>query len=327
MTKNVTLITGIAGFIGFSLAKKLLKNNISVVGIDSFNNYYDTKIKYSRIKELKKINKKILIIKDNLKSLKILKSKLNKIKIKNIFHLAAQAGVRHSIKKPKDYVDNNLIAFANILEIARHKKVNHLIFSSSSSVYGNQNHTYLSEAKSNADFPIQFYGATKRSNEIMAYSYSKLYKIPISVCRLFTVYGPWGRPDMALFIFVKNILAGKKIKLFNKGNHQRSFTYIDDVVKGLILVSKNLSIKKNLFEIYNISSGKYIFLKEYVKAIEKELGKKAKISLSKLQKGDVKSSIADISKIKKIGFKPKTKLHDGIKKFVLWYKDYHKINK
>ena len=324
MTKNIIVITGIAGFIGFSLAKKLLDNKVDIVGIDSFNSYYDTKIKYNRIKELKKINKKINIIKDNLQNIKILKKKLSRYKIDKIFHLAAQAGVRHSIKKPKDYVDNNLIAFANILEIARYKKINHLIFSSSSSVYGNNNNKLLSEIKSNADFPIQFYGATKRSNEIMAYSYSALYKIPISICRLFTVYGPWGRPDMALYIFVKNIISGKTINLFNKGNHQRSFTYIDDVINGLILVSNKVP-KKNFFEIYNISSGKQIYLKQYLKAIENELGIKANVNLRKLQVGDVKSSIANISKIKKIGFKSKTSLNVGIKKFVLWYKNYHKI--
>lgn len=324
MKKKVVLITGIAGFIGFSLAKKLLLKKVEVVGIDSFNNYYDTKIKYRRILELKKINKKIIIIKDNLQNYKKLKIKLKKYKILKLFHLAAQAGVRHSIKNPRDYVDNNLIAFSNILELARYQKTKHLVFASSSSVYGNKNNTFLSEEKSNADFPIQFYGATKRANEIMAYSYSHLYKIPVSICRLFTVYGPWGRPDMALYIFVKNIISGKKINLFNRGNHQRSFSYIDDVVNGLILVGNKIP-KKKLFETYNISSGKYIYLKQYLKAIEKELGLKAQITLSKLQDGDVKSSIADISKIKKIGFKSKTPLNVGIKKFVLWYKNYHKI--
>ncbi len=323
MKKKFVLITGIAGFIGFSLARKLIINKVPIIGIDSFNTYYDTKIKYKRISELKKINKDLIILKDNLQNYKKLKNKLDSYKITKLYHLAAQAGVRHSIKKPKDYVDNNLIAFSNILELSRNKRIKHLILSSSSSVYGNKNNSPLSE-KSNADFPIQFYGATKRSNEIMAYSYSYLYKIPTSVCRLFTVYGPWGRPDMALYIFVKNIISGKKIDLFNKGNHQRSFTYIDDVVDGLILVG-NKAPKKKKFEIYNIGSGKQIYLKKYLMAIEKELGKKARINLTKLQKGDVKSSIANISKIKKIGFKSETSLDFGIKQFVLWYKNYHKI--
>ena len=326
MKKQYILITGIAGFIGFSLARKLLKLNFNVIGIDSFNDYYDTKIKYDRINILKKLNNKPFIIKNDLQNFKIIKKKLISFNIVKIFHLAAQAGVRHSIKKPEDYVTNNLIAFSNVLEIARFTRVKHLIFASSSSVYGENNKAPFSEYKSDANHPIQFYGATKRANEIMAYSYSHLYKIPISITRLFTVYGPWGRPDMALYLFVKNILLNLKIQLFNDGNHYRSFTYIDDVVNALILVSKKPSIKKVPYEIFNVSSGDYVPLKKYVKLIENELGKKAKITFKKIQQGDVVNSLASINKLKKLGFKPKTHIKKGIKEFVNWYKSYNKKN-
>jgi UDP-glucuronate 4-epimerase len=320
------LITGVAGFVGYSLAKQLCtkKTKYKITGVDSFNNYYDKQLKLDRIKDLKSINKKIKIIKDDLQSLTQLKQKIKRNRFDYIYHLAAQAGVRHSLKYPKDYVKNNLIAFYTILELSKDIKVKNLIFSSTSGVYGEDNKIPYSEENSKTDKPIQFYAATKKSNEIMAHSYSRIYNVPITVVRLFTVYGPWGRPDMALFIFVKKILENKTIELFNYGNHSRSFSYIDDVVSGLMIFLKNSPSKKIPFDIYNIGGDKKIKLKKYLSIIEENLKKKAKIKYLSLQTGDVKNSVADISKIKKIGYKPLVPVDVGIKKFIDWYKSYYK---
>jgi UDP-glucuronate 4-epimerase len=322
------LITGVAGFVGFSLAKQLFKKKkYRIIGIDSFNDYYDKQLKLDRIKELKKINNKIIIIKDDLQSLSCIKEKLRNLKFNYVYHLAAQAGVRHSLKNPQDYINNNLIAFFTILELCKDIKVKNLIFSSTSGVYGEENKIPYSEENSNTNKPIQFYAATKKSNEIMAYSYSRIYNLPITVVRLFTVYGPWGRPDMALFIFVKRILENKTVELFNYGNHERSFSYIDDVINGLILFLKNTPKNKIRFNIYNIGGNNKIKLKKYLSIIEKNLKIKVKIKFSPLQIGDVKSSVANITKIKKIGFKPKVPIEIGVKKFIDWYKSYYQKKK
>ncbi len=322
--KQFVLITGVAGFIGYSLAKNLLDNKTNIIGIDSINNYYDIKIKKKRLQILKKY-KSFVFIKNDLQNLNKITFNLENYKIKKIFHAAAQAGVRHSIKKPEDYVKNNLIGFFNILEISRKYKVKHLIFCSTSGVYGLVKKKSLDETMQISK-PIQFYAATKSSNEIMAYSYSHLYKIPVSIVRLFTVYGPWGRPDMALFIFTKQILNNKKINLFNYGNHYRSFSYIDDIVRGLKAISNHPPKSKIPYNNYNLGSGENIKLTEMIKILEKLLNKKAKIKYKKLQVGDIKSSIANISKLKKkFNFKPKVSFEEGIKKFVDWYKNFYKI--
>ena len=323
--KEFILITGVAGFIGYSLAKNLLDNKKNIIGIDSINNYYDVKLKKKRLDLLKKY-KKFKFFKNDLQSVDQTFDILKKFKIIKIFHTAAQAGVRHSINKPEDYVKNNLIGFFSILEISRKFKIKHLILCSTSGVYGLVKNKLLNE-KMQISKPIQFYAATKSSNEIMAYSYANLYKVPITVVRLFTVYGPWGRPDMALFIFTKQILNNKKINLFNFGNHYRSFSYIDDVVSGLKSISKSIPKSKIPYETYNLGSGEKIKLTKMINILENILKKKAKVEYKKLQVGDIQSSIANISKLKKnLKFRPKISFEEGIKRFVDWYKNFYKIN-
>ena len=269
-------------------------------------------------------------------NLNSLKSLFKKHKITKIIHLAAQAGVRHSLKKPEDYVDNNIIATFNLLELSKKYKIKHLVFASTSSVYGNQIKMPFMESTS-ASHPIQFYAATKRSCELMCHSYSHLYKIPITVLRFFTVYGPWGRPDMALFDFTKKILENKKINVFNFGNHLRDFTYVEDVADGvskiikkpqkvkLNLINNNPSISDAPFKIYNIGGGKPVKLMNYIREIEINLSRKAKINFMSLQKGDIKSTYCSTKKLKKeINYIPKTSIKVGIKNFIDWFKEYHK---
>lgn len=319
------LVTGCAGFIGFHLTIELLnKKKHKVIGIDNLNNYYDVKLKKDRLKILKKYQQftfKKLDLKDKDKLLKLCKY----YKIKYIINLAAQAGVRHSIGNPKVYFNSNILGFYNILEICREIKVSHLIFASTSSVYGNNNKFPLKENMS-TDKPLSFYAASKKTNEVMAYSFSNIYGIPITGLRFFTVFGPFGRPDMSLFLFVKAIINKNKIKLFNNGNHIRDFTYVDKVVSAILqLIPK--SPKKNIpYEIYNISSGKPIHLKSFLKIIIKNLGLPINISNQKLQKGDVVKTHGDINKLKKV---IKINLSDNIdeyvNKFIKWYKKYYKI--
>ena len=321
------LITGAAGFIGFHVIEDLLKlNNIKVLGIDNINNYYDQKLKLNRIKHLKKINKnkKFKFIKINISD----KNQLNKIKkykIDIIIHLAAQAGVRHSIKKPEDYVKNNLIGFFNILNFSKSIQIKHLLFASTSSVYGNENRKCNEKFSCNS--PIQFYAATKKSNEVMAHSYSAIYKLPCTALRFFTVYGPWGRPDMALFKFVKNIKRKKEIEVFNYGNHKRDFTYVKDISRSIIKLISKSPKNKIPFEILNIGNSKPIKLESFIKEIEKKLKIKAKIKYLPLQRGDIPNTNSDSNKLyNKIKFKPKTNYKSGIKKFIDWYQNYYEKN-
>lgn len=338
MSKKVDLVTGVAGFIGFNLALKLLKKKKLIVGIDNLNKYYDVKLKKNRLNVLKNFpNFKFLKV--DLSEYKSLNKFLNGIKINKIYHLAAQAGVRYSLKAPREYIKSNMLGFFNILELSKQKKIKHLIYASSSSVYG-ANKNFPFAEKDNCTHPIQLYAATKLSNEVMAHSYSALYNLPTSGVRFFTVYGPWGRPDQALFIFTKNILENRKINLFNYGNHTRDFTYIDDIVDGLCKIgnktpkkNKNWSAKKPdpsfsiyPYEIYNIASNRRIELIKYVNLIEKYLKKKAKKNKLPLQKGDVKDVYSDISKIKsKLNYNPKTPVEVGVRKFIDWYRTYYKI--
>ena len=333
------LITGVAGFIGYHTTYKLLSNkNNKVIGVDSMNSYYDKSLKYARLKDLKKKYPKNFYFKKlNLCNKKKVFNLFKKYKFDKVINLAAQAGVRYSLKKPEKYFRNNLLSFFNILESCKKFKIKHLLSASSSSVYG-ANKKIPFNIKDAADHPIQFYAATKRSNEIMGHSYSYLYKLPITFIRFFTVYGPWQRPDMALFLFVKNILKNKPINVYNFGKHSRDFTYIDDIVRGIVkTLNKNPKRNKKWnpkkpdpsssiapFKIINLGSSKKISLMEYIKTIEKILKKKAVIKFSKLQKGDAKDTLADtIESQKYLNFKPKTKLYYGIKKFIDWYKNYY----
>ena len=335
------LITGSAGFIGYHTAKKFINSKTyKVFGIDSLNSYYDKNLKINRISSLYKLNKnKNFFFKQlNLCKYKDLEKFFKRNKIDIVVNLAAQAGVRYSLINPKSYFKNNLEGFFNLLELSNKYKIKHLISASTSSVYGASNSLPF-KTTSAADHPIQFYAATKRSNEIMAHSYSAIHKLPITILRFFTVYGPWGRPDMSLFLFVKNILIGKYINVFNQGKHSRDFTYVDDIVDGIFKVVKKIPRKKNRwsyknpdlsssdcpFKILNLGNQKKVSLMKFINAIEKNLGIKAKIKFLNLQKGDVKETLADISDTKKyINYKPKTSLNVGVKKFINWYRGYYK---
>ena len=330
------LVTGAAGFIGFNLASNLLKKKYNVIGIDSFDSYYDVNLKKRRILKLKSYN--------NFKFYKIditNKKKIDKLfssnNIKYVINLAAQAGVRYSLLNPDSYIKNNIVGFHNILINSVKKKVRHFLYASTSSVYG-MNKKIPFQEKDPVDHPIQLYAATKRSNELFAHAYSHLYNLPTTGLRFFTVYGPWGRPDMALFKFTKNIIAGKSIDVFNNGNHVRDFTYIDDIVHSIELLiskapkkNKKNKLAANLstapFQIFNIGNSKPVNLMQYIKEIELQTNKKAKIKFKKLQKGDVKSTYANSNNLyQKINFKPKVNIKEGIYNFVKWYKDFYKIN-
>jgi UDP-glucuronate 4-epimerase len=316
------LITGVAGFIGYSLSKNLCSKNIKIVGIDNLNNYYDVKIKKKRLKILKKYSNFTFHRADiiNIRSLKFL---FTKYKFNYVVHLAAQAGVRYSLKKPRKYFDSNLEGFFNILDLSAKFNVKHFLYASTSSVYGNSKKFPLTE-NDNTDHPESFYAATKKCNEVMAYSYSKTNNLPTTGMRFFTVYGPYGRPDMALFKFVSNILKNKKIELYNYGNHSRDFTYIDDVVNAIVKLIP--SVPKNNYQIINIARGFNHRLYKFLKIIEKNLFTKAKIKYINFQKGDVISTLASIKKLKKkIKYKPSVNLKTGIKYFIDWYFDYYKI--
>jgi len=317
------LITGCAGFIGFHLSQLFLsQKNINVFGIDNLNHYYDVSLKKDRLKILKD-NKKFIFKKIDL----IEEQKLDRVFKKNKFdiviNLAAQAGVRNSIINPKDYLESNLIGFFNIINLSRIHKIKHFIFASTSSVYGDSTNFPLKE-NDDTDKPLSFYAATKKSNEVIAYSYSKIYELPTTGLRFFTVYGPYGRPDMSLFKFVKSIKNNKNIELFNFGKHLRDFTYVDDVTKSILKILKKKSKNNIPHQILNIGSNNPIKLKFFLKTIEKYLNKKAKIKYFPLQKGDVYKTHANIRKLQKISnFTPKTSVESGVKNFVDWFESYY----
>ena len=326
------LVTGSAGFIGFHVTQRLLKLNFKVIGIDSINNYYDKNLKIQRLKILKN-KKNFIFYKLNLKNRILLEKIIKRYNPEKVIHLAAQPGVRYSIINPYAYIDSNIIGFLNILHLSKNYGVKHFVYASSSSVYGGNKKIPFSE-KDSADHPLQLYAATKRANELMAYSYSSLYKIPTTGIRFFTVYGPWGRPDMALFLFTKNILKKKPINLFNHGKHIRDFTYIDDAVDGVIKIINKIpkivkeKIHKENFvphRIVNIGSSKKIKLINYIKAIELALKMKAIKNLLPKQKGDMHTTFSDTSLINKlVNYKSKTKINDGVKKFTKWFIKYYK---
>ena len=329
-------ITGSSGFIGFHLSKRLLDSGHSVHGFDSMNNYYDVKLKKARYKILKKYNK-FSFTKNNLENQKVLSNTILKFKPKIIIHLAAQAGVRYSIKKPRVYLDSNITGTYNIIELAKKVNVKHLLIASSSSVYGANKKLPFKEIDK-TETQLSIYAATKKSTESIAHSYSNVWKVPITMLRFFTVYGPWGRPDMALFKFTKGIIDNKKIDIYNKGKMYRDFTYIDDIVDGIkALINKAPNLKqlnkiKNdslssvaPFRVLNIGNTRKVYLLDFIDALEKELGKKAIRNYMPMQKGDVKMTLSDTTLLKKLtGYNPKTNFRLGIKNFLKWYLSYYK---
>ncbi len=333
--KNKILITGSAGFIGFSLARSFLESGYEIIGIDNINNYYSVKLKKDRLSILKKF-KKFKFYKIDIRNKKKLLSFFKKKKIDIIYHLAAQAGVRHSLNHPEDYASNNLIGFFNVIECSRLINVKHFVFASTSSVYGLNKKLPFSEIDP-VNHPSQFYAATKRSNELMAHSYSCIYGLKCTGVRFFTVYGPWGRPDMALFKFVKSALEKKPIDIFNYGKHVRDFSYIDDVVECLKKI-KNKYPKKNKyinslnpskstasFQILNIGNQKKVKLMDYIKQIEKNLNLKIIKNFLDLQQGDIPKSYSKMVNTKElINYKFKTDYQKGVSKFISWFTEYFK---
>ena len=331
-------VTGSSGFIGFHLSKKLLEKGYSIHGFDSMNKYYDVKIKKARLKILKKY-KKFSFTKNKLENKKILTDSILRFKPTIIIHLAAQAGVRYSIENPKAYMDSNITGTYNIIELAKKINIKHLLIASSSSVYGANKKLPFTEIDK-TDTQLSIYAATKKSTESIAHSYSNIWRVPITMLRFFTVYGPWGRPDMALFKFTKGIINKKKIDIYNNGKMYRDFTFIDDIVNGITaLINKapNLNQLGKIrndslspvapFRILNIGNTKKIFLLDFINELEKQLGKKAIRNYMKMQKGDVKITVSNTSLLRKItNYNPKTNYKTGIKKFLEWYLFYYKIN-
>jgi UDP-glucuronate 4-epimerase len=332
------IVTGSAGFIGFSLAKKLLERGENIIGIDNHNHYYDPSIKESRVKILEKFTN-YQHYKIDLSDQQSLENVFKNNKIQKVINLAAQAGVRYSMENPLAYINSNIVGFAHILENCRQYNVEHLVYASTSSVYGANTKMPFSEHDS-ANHPLSVYAASKKSNELMAHTYSYLYQLPTTGLRFFTVYGPWGRPDMALFKFTKNIIEEKPIDVFNHGKHTRDFTYIDDIVDGIVKTLDNTATSnmdwnsnnpdpassKSPWRIYNIGNNKPITLMDYIDALEKNLGKKANINFLPLQLGDVPDTCADINNIKKnFNYQPSISITEGVAKFILWYKEYYKL--
>lgn len=335
------LITGIAGFIGFHLSKKLSEEDFEILGVDSMNDYYDPELKYDRLSELgfdkKEAKMETGVIKSNKHSnLKFLKADLSeKESINKIFkefspdlviHLAAQAGVRYSIEKPEKYIESNVVGFFNILEACRHNNIKDFIYASSSSVYGDSD-KYPVKEEFDTSKPVSLYAASKKFDEVAAYVYSNMFKINTIGLRFFTVYGPWYRPDMALFKFTESILSDKEIDVYNNGDMYRDFTFVGDIVDGILAIVKKVVTQEGSdYKIYNIGRGKPIKLSDYIEELENALGKKAKKNFKPLQPGDVLKTYADTSAIEKdYGYKPSTDIKEGIGEFVKWYKQYYRV--
>jgi UDP-glucuronate 4-epimerase len=345
------LITGAAGFIGFHLVKALLERGNEIIGIDNLNDYYDVNLKYSRLAETGIARESISdnlpvqsikyptyrFIKLDITDLLKLKSLFLTQKFDSVVNLAAQAGVRYSIENPHAYIQANIVGFLNVLECCRHQKVGHLVYASSSSVYGNNVKMPLSTAH-NVDHPVSLYAATKKSNELMAHTYSHLFNLPTTGLRFFTVYGPWGRPDMALFLFTKAILTGKSIQVFNHGEMKRDFTYVDDIVTGVIRVldhppvpsdkpGDDPSVSKTApYKVYNIGNSSPVRLMDFIDAIENKLGIKAIMELLPIQPGDVPMTWADTSDLENtLEYRPNTPIREGVSRFIDWYKNYYQI--
>lgn len=352
-TKEKVLVTGAAGFIGYHLTKKLLKQGYEVVGLDNINDYYDVNLKYDRLAdcgiprqsenwhEMVQSDKhdEYRFIRMNLEDREEILSLFEKEQFDKVVNLAAQAGVRYSIENPYAYIDSNIVGFINILEGCRHQKVKHLVYASSSSVYGNNTKMPLSTSDS-VDHPISLYAATKKSNELMAHTYSHLYGIPTTGLRFFTVYGPWGRPDMALFLFTEAIMKDEPIKVFNNGDMVRDFTYVDDITEGVLKVTEDIpqpvgetdkvqdvSYSNTApYKVYNIGNSSPVQLMDFITAIENSLGKEAKKNFMEMQPGDVPRTEADVTDLEEnLSYKPDTPVQKGIDSFIQWYRDYYSI--
>ena len=333
------LVTGAAGFIGAALSRRLLARGDEVIGIDNLNDYYDVQLKKDRLATIES-DPNFRFLKLDIADRESLAELFASEKPERVVHLAAQAGVRYSIENPHAYVDANLVGFVNILEGCRYTAVKHLVYASSSSVYGANTKMPFS-VHHNVDHPLSMYAATKKANELMAHTYSNLYELPTTGLRFFTVYGPWGRPDMALFLFTKKILAGEPIDVFNNGNHKRDFTFIDDIVEGVMRTLDSIAIPNNNwsgvqpdpgtspapFRLYNIGSHKSVELMQYIEILETCLGKESINNYLPMQPGDVPATYADVDAlIEDVDYSPSTPIEDGIEKFVHWYKDYYKVN-
>jgi UDP-glucuronate 4-epimerase len=333
------LVTGAAGFIGAALSLRLLERGDEVVGIDNLNDYYDINLKLARLERLKGYEK-FKFIKLDISDRQTIEALFIKEQFQRVMHLAGQAGVRYSITNPHAYIDSNIVGFMNILEGCRHNAVEHLAYASSSSVYGANTHMPFS-VHDNVDHPVSLYAASKKANELMAHTYSHLYKLPTTGLRFFTVYGPWGRPDMSPILFARNIIEGKTIDVFNYGNHRRDFTYIDDIVEGVIrVIDKSATANESWtgdspdpgsslapYRVYNIGNNNPVHLLTFIETLENCLNKKAIKNLLPLQPGDVPDTYADVSElVNDFGYKPETKLETGIGHFVEWYKAFYDIH-
>jgi UDP-glucuronate 4-epimerase len=339
MSQDPVLVTGAAGFIGFALARRLLEGGRAVVGIDNVNDYYDPALKEARLAVLRQF-REFSFHRLDLADRKSVETTFRDGNFGPVVHLAAQAGVRYSLKNPHAYLDANLAGFLNVLEGCRHRKTGHLVFASSSSVYGANTHLPFS-VHDNVDHPISLYAATKKANELMAHAYSHLYGLPTTGLRFFTVYGPWGRPDMAMFIFAKAITEGQPIRLFNHGNMRRDFTYVDDVTEAVERVIARVPVKNEAtpgveldpassaapWRIYNIGNNRSVEISRVVELLEQEFGRKAKIELVPMQPGDVPETRADVDDLMRdVGFRPATPIEVGVRNFAAWYREYHRYS-
>jgi UDP-glucuronate 4-epimerase len=332
------LVTGAAGFIGYHTAARLLDQGHEVVGFDNLSPYYDVSLKEARLKRLKGRNN-FRFLQADLADRTIVEATFAEERPQRVIHLAAQAGVRYSLDRPHGYISSNITGFLHVLEGCRHHGVEHLVFASTSAVYG-ANRKLPFDVSDRTDHPVSLYGATKKANELMAHSYAHLFGLPVTGLRFFTVYGPWGRPDMSLFLFTRKILADEPIPVFNYGHHARDFTYIDDVVEGVLRVTgviatpdpnwraetPDTATSSAPYRLYNVGNNSPVALLDYIAAIEKALGKKAKLELLPQQPGDVEETYADVDALKAAtGFQPSTPLDVGIERFVAWYRDYYKV--
>jgi UDP-glucuronate 4-epimerase len=332
------LVTGAAGFIGYHVSKRLLERGDRVVGLDNLNPYYDPKLKEARLAQLRQSHGFTFAHVD-IADTDSMQELFSEYRPQRVVNLAAQAGVRYSVTHPYAYIDSNILGFQNILEGCRHGKVEHLVFASTSSVYGANTRQPFSE-HDNVDHPLSLYAATKKANEVMAHSYAHLYRLPVTGLRFFTVYGPWGRPDMALFKFTRGILASEPIPVFNQGQMVRDFTYIDDIVEGVVRILDVIPVpnpewksddpdpatSSAPYRIYNIGNNRPVELLHYISVLEQALGRKAQLDLLPMQPGDVPSTMADVSELEQAtGFRPQTTVEDGIARFVKWYREYYHV--
>ena len=330
------LVTGAAGFIGFHTCKALLDRGDEVIGLDNLNSYYDVRLKQARLKQLEGRNG-FSFHKLDLVDRKGIEELFATTRPQRVIHLAAQAGVRYSLENPHAYIDSNIVGTLNVLEGCRHNGVEHLVFASSSSVYG-ANTALPFSVHQNVDHPLSLYAASKKANELMAHTYAHLYRLPVTGLRFFTVYGPWGRPDMALFLFTRKILAGEPIDVFNEGHHARDFTYIDDIVEGVLRTADKVATpnpdwsgdhpdpatSNAPYRLYNIGNNNPVDLMHFIACIEKALGREAKKNFLPLQPGDVPKTYANVDAlVADVGFKPATPIEDGIAKFIAWYRSYY----